>query len=138
MSKKVKYVGETAEYLGLSNVSVSNRRAEELGQDENHRERYDIVTARAVARLNVLCELCIPLLKIGGEFIAMKSQTTEEELGEARNAIALVGGEVKAVNRYTLTDGNEMLERTIVVIEKVEKTPKKYPRNNSQIAKKPL
>lgn len=138
VAKKVKYVDETANYLGLSNVSVSSRRAEELGQDPDYREKFDIVTARAVARLNILCELCIPLLKVGGKFIAMKSLTTEEELAEAKNAVALVGGEVKSVNRYTLKNDIEELERTIIVIEKVENTPKKYPRNNSQIAKKPL
>lgn len=138
VAKKVKYVGDTATFLGLNNVCVSSRRAEELGQDKDYRETYDVVTARAVARLNVLCELCIPLLKLGGCFIAMKSLTTEEELAEAKNAIAQVGGELKSVNSYTLTDGNEALERTIIVIEKVKPTPQKYPRNNSQIAKKPL
>lgn len=138
VAKKVKYVGDAAAHLGLTNVSVSSRRAEELGQDVDYREKYDIVTARAVARLNVLCELCLPLLKIGGKFIAMKSLTTKEELDEAKNAIAMVGGEVEAVNSYTLTNGEETLERTIVVIKKVKETPQKYPRNNSQIAKKPL
>ena len=138
VAKKVKYVSDAGAHLGLSNVSVSSRRAEELGQDGEYREKFDIVTARAVARLNVLCELCLPLLKIGGKFIAMKSLTTEEELSEAKNAIALVGGEVEGVERYTLSDGKETLERTIVVIKKVKKTPEKYPRNNSQIAKKPL
>ena len=138
VAKKVKYVDETADYLGLSNVSVSSRRAEELGQDPEYREKFDVVTARAVARLNILCELCIPLLKVGGRFIAMKSLTTEEELDEARNAVSLVGGKVKSVNRYTLKNDSEEIERTIIVIEKVENTPKKYPRNNSQIAKKPL
>ncbi len=138
VAKKVKYVGDTATFLGLNNVEVSSRRAEELGQDKSYREAYDVVTARAVARLNVLCELCVPLLKVGGKFIAMKSLTTEEELAEAKNAIALVGGKVESVNRYTLTDGSEVIERTIIVIEKVEGTPSKYPRNNSQIAKKPL
>ena len=68
----------------------------------------------------------------------MKSLTTEEELDEARNAVSLVGGKVKSVNRYTLKNDSEEIERTIIVIEKVENTPKKYPRNNSQIAKKPL
>lgn len=138
VAKKVKYVCDAAERLGLINVSVSSRRAEELGQDIEYREKYDIVTARAVARLNILSELCLPLLKVGGKFIAMKSLTTKEELDEAKSAIALVGGEVEAVDSYTLTNGEETLERTIVVIKKVSKTPIKYPRNNSQIAKKPL
>lgn len=138
VAKKVKYVSETAELLGLDNVSVSSRRAEELGKDNDYRQSFDVVTARAVARLNVLCELCLPLLKIGGIFISMKSQTAPEELSEARVAIEKLGGTLDTVNNYTLTDGGEVLERTIIVIKKVKNTPEQYPRNNSQIAKKPL
>ena len=137
VSKKVRYVSETATLLGLDNVTVSSERAEVIGQGEK-REKFDIVTARAVARLNILCELCIPLLKVGGTFISMKSQTTDEEIDEARGAIELLGGKIKDVKSYTLTDGKETVERTLILIEKVKQTPKIYPRNNSQIAKKPL
>lgn len=138
VAKKVKYVEETSHLLGLRNVSVSSRRAEELGQDENYRESFDVVSARAVARLNVLCELCLPLLKVGGVFISMKAQTATEELDEARGAIEKLGGKLEKIDHYTLTDGNEVLERAIIVIKKVSKTPSSYPRNNSQISKKPL
>lgn len=138
VAKKVKYVEDTGTLLGLDNISISSRRAEELGQDNSYRESFDVATARAVARLNVLCELCLPLLRVGGTFIAMKSQTTDEELNEARNAISLLGGELEDVKRYTLTNGEETLDRTIVLIKKIKSTDKKYPRNNSQIAKKPL
>ena len=138
VAKKVKYVESTAELLGLDNVSVSSRRAEELGRDKDYRESFDVVTARAVARLNVLCELCLPLLKIGGVFISMKSQAAPEELSEARAAIEKLGGAVDTVSDYTLTDGGEILDRTIIIITKVKNTPNTYPRNNSQIAKKPL
>ncbi len=138
VSKKVKYVEDTATLLGLTNVSVSNRRAEELGQDLEVRESFDIVTARAVARLNTLCELCLPLVKVGGSFISMKSQTTNEELDEAMHAIELLGGVVEEVKSYTLSNGSEELERTIIKIKKASPTPKIYPRNNSQISKKPL
>ena len=138
VAKKVKYVADTGELLGLENIAVSSRRAEELGHDSDYRESFDVVTARAVARLNVLCELCLPLLKLGGTFIAMKSQTTDEELSEARNAISLMGGSLEKVSRIKLTDGNESLDRTIILIKKVKPTPEKYPRNNSQISKKPL
>lgn len=138
VAKKVKYVDETATLLGLNNVEVSSRRAEELGQDIDYRESFDIVTARAVARLNILCELCLPLLKVGGKFIAMKSLTTKEELDESENAISEVGGRLEKVVEYKLTNGIETIDRTIVIIEKTKNTPKKYPRNNSQISKKPL
>ena len=138
VAKKVKYVEETASLLGLDNITVSSRRAEELGQDKSFRESFDTVTARAVARLNTLCELCLPLVKVGGYFIAMKSQSTGEEIDEAKAGIELLGGKIEDVYTYTLTDGAETVERTIVKIKKVKSTPPKYPRNNSQISKKPL
>ena len=138
VTKKVNYVGETASLLGLDNVSVSNARAEEMGQDKLLRESFDVATARAVGRLNLICELCLPLVKVGGKFLAMKSLATGEELEEAKNAIELLGGKVEEVKEYSLTNGAEVIERTIVVIRKVKPTPPMYPRNNSQIAKKPL
>jgi 16S rRNA (guanine527-N7)-methyltransferase len=138
VTKKVNYVKETSSLLELDNVTVSNGRAEELGQSSEYRESFDVACARAVGRLNLICELCLPLVKVGGCFLGMKSQSTREELDEAMRAIELLGGMVENVCEYTLTDGNEELERTIVVIKKVKKTPSQYPRNNSQIAKKPL
>ena len=138
VTKKVNYVSDTASLLGLNNVSVSNARAEEMGQEKKLRESFDVVTARAVGRLNLICELCLPLLKVGGCFLAMKSLSTKEELDEAEKAILLLGGKVEEVKEYSLTDGQESLERTIIVIRKVKNTPLQYPRNNSQIAKKPL
>lgn len=137
VSKKVAYVENTAKLFGLSNESVSNERAEILGQGDK-REIFDIVTARAVGRLNLICELCLPLVKLGGAFLAMKSLSTNEELEEAKKAIELLGGKVENVFTYTLSDEKEIIERSIVVIRKVKNTPVRYPRNNSQIAKKPL
>lgn len=137
VSKKVAYVESTASLFGLTNESISNERAEVLGQGDK-RESFDIVTARAVGRLNLISELCLPLVKVGGVFLAMKSLSTDEELMEAENAIKLLGGNVEKVYSYTLTDGNEEIDRSIVVIRKIKNTPEKYPRNNSQIAKKPL
>ncbi|MBO5356398.1 MAG: 16S rRNA (guanine(527)-N(7))-methyltransferase RsmG [Clostridia bacterium] len=137
VSKKVAYVENTAKLFGLNNESVSNERAEVLGQGSK-REGFDIVTARAVGRLNLISELCLPLVKVGGAFLAMKSLSTDEELDEAKKAIDLLGGKVENVFTYTLTDGNEEIERSIVVIRKIKNTPQKYPRNNSQISKRPL
>ena len=138
VTKKVNYVSDTAALLGLKNVNVTNERAEEMGQSPKYRQKFDVVTARAVGRLNLIAELCLPLVKVGGKFLAMKSLSTDEELSEAKKAIEILGGEVEQVCEYPLTDGNETVERTIVVIKKVKDTPPKYPRNNSQIAKKPL
>ena len=138
VTKKVDYVKKTAELFHLDKITVSNRRAEELGKDKSYREAFDIACARAVGKLNLLCELCLPLVKVGGAFIAMKSKTTDDELKEAENAISLLGGKCESVVNYTLTNGIESLERTIVIIRKQTHTPTKYPRNNSQISKKPL
>ncbi len=138
VTKKVDYVKKTAELFHLDGISVSNRRAEELGKDTKYRESFDIACARAVGKLNLLCELCLPLVKVGGAFIAMKSKTTDEELKEAEKAISLLGGKCEGVINYTLTNGVEALDRTIVIIRKQTHTPEKYPRNNSQISKKPL
>ena len=115
VTKKVNYVRDTASFLGLNNVSVSNARAEALGQDKQHRESFDIVCARGV-----------------------KSLSSESELSEAKNAISLLGGELERCYEYTLTNGLESLSRTIIIIKKATHTPPKYPRNNSQIAKKRL
>lgn len=138
VTKKVEYIKNTASLLSLPNVSVSNARAEVLGKDEAMREYFDAVSARGVGRLSLICELCLPLVKVGGCFIAMKSLSATEELEEAKNAISLLGGVVENVINYTLTDGNEELTRAIIIIKKQTHTPKKYPRNNSQISKSPL
>ena len=138
VTKKVNYVSETASLLGLNGISVSNARAEEMGQSKEYRQSFDVVTARAVGRLNLICELCLPLVRVGGRFLAMKSITTNEELTEAKRAIELLGAEVEDVKEYILTDGTESIERTIIIIKKVKNTPPLYPRNNSQISKKPL
>lgn len=138
ITKKVRYVKETAELLGLENVESSNARAEALGQDKAHREKYDIACARGVGRLNLILELCLPLVRVGGAFIAMKALTAREELDEAQNATKILGAEVEKILEYTLKDEREELSRTIIVFRKVAHTPPKYPRNNSQIAKRPL
>ena len=137
VTKKVNYVKETAKMLGI-NLDISNRRAEELGQDKEYREKFDLSCARAVGRLNLICELCLPLVKVGGSFIAMKSIDTDNEIKEAEEAITLLGGEITEIKKYKLTNGIEEIERSIIVIKKVKPTPIKYPRNNSQISKKPL
>ncbi len=138
VTKKVNYVRDTASLLGLSNVDASNARAEVLGQDKTFRESFDVACARGVGRLNLICELCLPLVKVGGCFIAMKALSAPEELDEAQNAIKILGGELEHVVDYTLSDGVEELSRTIIIIRKATHTPPKYPRNNSQIAKRRL
>lgn len=138
VTKKVNYVKATASFLGLDNIEVSNERAEVLGQSPLFRESFDLACARGVGRLNLLCELCLPLVRVGGCFVAMKSLTAGEELESARDAISLLGAKIEGSFDYSLTNGTETLSRTIIVLRKIASTPPKYPRNNSQISKKPL
>lgn len=136
-AKRINYISETAEMLGLSGISAVAARAEEYINNENKREAYDIACARAVARLNVLCELCLPYVKVGGKFVAMKANAAEE-LEEAANAIKKLGGKLIFADEFLLTSDTASDPRCIVGIEKNSETPKNYPRNNSQIKKKPL
>lgn len=133
-AKKLKYVASTVEILGLT-AEVLHTRAEEAGQNKVYREKFDIVCSRAVAALNVLCEYCLPFVKVGGVFLAMKAAKAQEEIADAKNAIKTLGGKIVAEKSFTLSDGGE---RTIVVIKKISQVPPKYPRVSAQIAKKPL
>ena len=110
-------------------------RAEEAGKALAHREKYDLVTARAVARLNVLYEYCLPLCKKGGTFCSMKGPSAKEETDEAKRACALLGGGNASVFEETLT-GEE--KRAFVVLKKISQTPPKYPRISAKISKQPL
>lgn len=138
-AKRINYIQETADLINLKNICCIAARAEELACDSNHREKYDVACARAVARLNVLCELCIPYVKIGGSFVAMKANA-EDELAEASAAITKLGGALESANRFSLISDNpgEDNPRCIIVVSKSRSTPTIYPRNNSQIKKKPL
>ncbi len=133
-AKKLKYVASTVDSLGLT-AEVLHTRAEEAGQNKAYREKFDIVCSRAVAALNVLCEYCLPFVKVGGVFLAMKGAKAQEEIDGAKAAIKLLGGEIIDEKSFTLSDGGE---RTIVVIKKISHVPPKYPRVSAQIAKKPL
>lgn len=138
-AKRIEYIRETVNLLGLANVTAITARAEETGHDLELRENFNIVIARAVARLNILAELSIPFVKIGGSFIAMKANAAEEEK-EALKAIKTLGGELISSEKFELISENfdEDMPRCIINIKKVSETPKNYPRNNSQIKKKPL
>lgn len=133
--KKCVYLKTVGEKLGFDKFSVINGRAEELGKEERFREKYDTVTARAVARLNVLSEYCLPFVKVGGYFVAYKGDA-EEEIKEALPAIEILGGKIENIKKFVLSDKSGV--RNIVVIKKVKSTPKEYPRKNADIKKKPL
>ena len=135
LAKRLNFLGEVTERLGLEKVSLVHTRAEDGGRDKRYRERYDVVTARAVARLPVLAEYCLPFVKVGGVFLAMKGHA-EEEVADAAKAIATLGGTIEKTDTFTLP-GTDM-ERTIVVIRKVRPTPPRYPRKAGTPAKEPL
>ena len=132
LNKRVDFLQESCDALGLTDVDCVHARAEEFG----HREEYDYAVSRAVAALPVLSELCLPLVKVGGEFLAMKSSHTEEEINEAKAAIALLGGAITEVIDYTIPT-TDIVHR-VVRIRKEKPTPKKYPRRFAQIKKQPL
>lgn len=133
--KKCEYLKEAVKSLGLENVEVVCARAEDLGKNPVYREKFDVVTARAVARLNTLSEYCLPLCKVGGKFVAYKGEASEE-IKEAVNAVEILGGKISAVEKTELPFGSG--ERNIVVIDKIKKTPPSYPRGNGKERKKPL
>lgn len=136
-AKRIRYVQETAQMLGCENLTALAARAEDAGKGE-HREKYDVCTARAVAALPVLAELCLPLVRVGGKFLAMKARRGEEEWESAAGAVAKLGGKLIARHVVTLTDGEEQDERLIFEIEKVKPTPVAYPRAYAKIVKNPL
>lgn len=125
LNKRIQFLNHLAAELGLQDVSFVHDRAESYGKGA-YRESYDIVTARAVARLTVLSELCLPLVKKGGQFIALKSSKGEEELQEANFAINILGGNVKETFSFELPE--DAGERQMIVIDKRRQTSKKYPR----------
>ena len=134
LNKRVNFLNEVAKKNNLE-IKTLHSRAEDAGRKKDEREKYDTALSRAVARLNVLCEYCIPFLKIGGNFIAMKGFDLSEELDEAKSAIKLLGGEIISVNEFNLDGAGK---RTIVVIKKIKPTPNAYPRISGKIKSKPL
>lgn len=133
--KKCEYLKHVVDKLSFSGVQVLNIRAEDGGRDKKLREKFDVATARAVARLNTLCEYCLPFVKVGGRFIAYKGGA-EEEIKESLNAIKILGGEIENIEKYDLPEG--FGSRTSIVIKKVKPTPEKYPRGRGLERKKPL
>ncbi len=130
--KKLDFVAEALKASGIENASVLHGRAEEIARGER-RESFDCVVARAVANLAALAEYCMPLVAVGGYFIAMKGENNELDIG--MNAVKTLGGRVNRVERFSLPDGSS---RTLVIVEKISQTPTKYPRQSKKITEKPL
>lgn len=136
LNKRVKFLTELSSMLGLEKVQVLHRRAEEGARDQTLREQYDVATARAVARLRVLAEFCLPFVRVGGYFVALKGAQFQEEVLEAKRAISVLGGKIDRVKPVKLPDLEDV--RAVIYIKKIKKTPLLYPRKAGTPEKNPL
>ena len=134
LGKRITFLQGVCDEMELKRVKCVHARAEEFAA--KHREHYDMATSRAVAALNVLCELTLPLVKVGGQFLAMKAHDSDEEIRTAKSAIAQLGGKVEEIRDYTIP-GTDIVRR-VVVIRKVKSTPLQFPRAFAKIKKAPL
>jgi 16S rRNA (guanine527-N7)-methyltransferase len=137
-AKKARFLRRAVETLSLEGTTVTNARVEEVARTGAHRGAYDIATVRAVARLSVVAEYCVPLLKVGGYAISMKGRLENDELSEGERAAEKLGARVSALIRVPRLSEIEKKERCLVIIEKAGETPGEYPRNVGVPAKKPL
>lgn len=135
LNKRLVFLSQLSEKLNL-NYEIIHRRAEECGKDLNYREKFDIVTSRAVASFNILAEYCLPYVKVGGVFAALKGPNVEDEIDGAKDAICKLGGKIEAKQYFDLPDGSG--KRNIIIAKKIKNTPPEYPRQGVKIAKKPL
>ena len=136
LNKRINFLNEVINELGLSDVTTVHSRAEEVGVNKDYREKYDLCVSRAVANLTTLCELCLPFVKVGGLFVSLKGPKADEEVKEASKAIKLLGGEFVRMQSYDVSDTD--LNHNIVIIKKISQTPTKYPRKAPKPAKEPL
>ena len=136
LQKRLTFIDHLAQELGLEGVSCVHGRAEDVGQNPVYRGQFDLVTARAVASLNVLAEYCLPLVKIGGQFLALKAQKSDQELEEAGAAIRVLGAKLIKVTEDQLPV--ESADRRYILIQKTKETPNKYPRKAGKPAKNPI
>ncbi len=136
VNKKLNFISEAVSDLSLPDVEIIHGRAEDIAHDKKHREKYDYCVSRAVARLNVLSELCIPFIKLDGTFISYKGSGTDEEINDSKKAVNILGGSIEDIINFKLPGAE--VERTFVIIQKIKKTPEKYPRKAGTPAKSPL
>lgn len=136
LQKRIKFLNEVIEQLGLTNIEAIHGRAEDFAKPSMKREKYDLCVSRAVANLSSLSEYCIPYVKIGGYFIPYKSGKTEEEIAEAKKAIFVLGGKIEEEVKFVLPDSD--ISRSLLKIKKVSATPKKYPRKSGMATKEPI
>lgn len=136
LNKRIKFLDEVINNLELNNIETMHARAEEFGQNKKYREKFDIVTSRAVANLSTLSEYLLPLVKINGKALSMKGPGATEEIQNAKNAISILGGKLENVYEFNLPETD--IERSVIEIKKIKSTLNKYPRKAGLPAKEPL
>lgn len=136
LNKRIKFIDEVIEHFGMKGATAVHGRAEDFAKQEKHREQYDLCISRAVANLSTLSEYCMPYVRVGGYFIPYKSGSVQEELAESERAVHLLGGDIEDISTFKLPGTD--IDRTLIMIRKINKTPKKYPRKAGLPSKEPL
>ena len=136
LNKRINFLNEVIRELGLENIKAIHGRAEDYAQEVQYREKFDVAVSRAVANLTVLSEFCIPYVKVGGYFVAMKGPAVEEEIKQSQNAIRMLGGKIEHIEKVQIEDSD--LNHNLVIISKIAQTHKKYPRKAGMVTKNPL
>ena len=136
LNKRILFLNDVIEKIKLNNVEAIHGRAEEIGQNVKYREKFDISISRAVANLSTLVEYLIPLVKVGGRIICMKGPDSEDEIENAKFAINELGGRIEKIEKFKLPESD--IDRTVIIIEKIKETNKKYPRKPGTPSKEPL
>ncbi|WP_234118411.1 16S rRNA (guanine(527)-N(7))-methyltransferase RsmG [Clostridium hydrogenum] len=136
LQKRINFLNEVIKELHLENIKAVHGRAEDFGSDLSYRETFDVAVSRAVANMSVLSEFCLPFVKVNGYFVALKGPSVDDELKEAKKAIGMLGGKLEKVIKVKFEDDN--LNHNLVIVKKVKKTPKQYPRRAGVVSKKPI
>lgn len=136
LNKRINFLKEVSKEMNVKNINFVHARAEDLGKEKDFRESFDFCVSRAVANLSVLAEYDLPFVKIGGEFIALKGPSVNEEIADAKNAIKILGGEISDIKTVKLPFSD--IEHKLVFIQKLRQTPNQYPRKGTKISKNPI
>ena len=136
LNKRIKFLDEVIKELQLEGIKAIHGRAEDFAQEVQYRGKFDVAVSRAVANLTVLSEFCIPYVKVGGYFVAMKGPAVEEEIKQSKNAIRMLGGRIEHIEKVQIEDSD--LNHNLVIISKISETNKKYPRKAGLVTKSPL
>lgn len=136
LKKRINVLDDILNNIGINDVETIHGRAEDFGAQNSYREKFDAAVSRAVANLAVLCELCLPYVRVGGYFVALKGPSVDSEAAEAKRAIKELGGKLEEIIQIQI-EGSD-LEHNLVIIKKVKSTPKQYPRKAGIVSKKPL